>query len=399
MDIEIRPATDADIPAIVDLDGASFGVSYSAEQVADFLTLIDTDRFLVAIDDGRVVGVTGDYPFTMTVPGGSLDVPGVTWVSVEPTHRRRGILRSLMQRQLEGYRDRGIAAAVLTASEGGIYGRFGYGPASFVRKTVIDRRRVRLRRPSDTSAVRRVSAAEARARMPEIHERWRARTPGALNRTAAWWDFLVLDREWQRDGMSAQYYLVHDDGYVAYRVKDQWDDGDPQHLCWITDYVIASPKAHGDLWQVLLGLDLVGTIESHRIPIDDPLPYVVDDGRQVRTTHVGDGVWVRPLDIAAMLAARSYAVGIDVVLQVSDPLFGDGRYALCAGPNGAACTPTDRSPDVGLDVAALGSLVLGGVRLAPLVAAGQVHGENAALLSRLDRALLADRAPQHGTAF
>jgi predicted acetyltransferase len=399
VDISIRTACTADFDAIADLDGASFGVQYSGQDLADVMTLLDPDRFLVATDRDRIVGVTGDYPFTMTVPGGTLDVPGVTWVSVDATYRRRGILRELMHRQLSDYQEQGIAAAILTASEGGIYGRFGYGAATHVRKTVIDRRRVRLAVPGDAGAVERAPAAYARQQMPAIHERWRAQTPGALSRTDVWWDYLALDREFQRGGMSGLFYLVHPDGFVAYRIKSEWTDGDPRHLCWISEYVTTTPESHAALWQVLLGLDLVGTIESYRIPLDDPLALLVDDGRQVRTTHVGDGVWVRPLDVPAMLAARRYGIEVEAVIEVTDDLFGDGRYLLQGGPDGAVCTRTDRAADVVLGVGALGSTYLGGVRLAALARAGQARADNAALLTRLDRALLADREPAHGTAF
>ncbi|MCU1669100.1 MAG: family N-acetyltransferase [Blastococcus sp.] len=399
MDIPIRRANAADFDAVAELDGASFGFQYSGDELTDALTIIDPERFFIATDGERIVGVTGDYPFTMTVPGGALDVPGVTWVSVDATYRRRGILRELMQRQLTDYREQGVPAAILTASEGGIYGRFGYGAASRVRKTVLDRRRVKLVRPGEAGAVTRATTAQARELIPAIHDRWRAQTPGALNRTDAWWDLLCLDREYQRNGMSGLFFLLHDDGFVSYRIKSDWGDGDPRHLCWIVDYVIASPEAHSALWQVLLGLDLVGTIESFRIPIDDPLPLVVNDARQVQTKHVGDGVWVRPLDVPAMLSARRYAIELDTVIEVVDDLFGDGRYWLRGGPDAATCTPTDRAADVVLDAAALGSVYLGGSRLEALARAGAVGGDDPRRIARLDRALLADREPVHGTAF
>lgn len=399
MDICIRSATAEDFPAIAELDGASFGFRYSEDDLADAMTLIDPSRFLVATEAERIVGVTGDYPFRMSVPGGTLDVPGVTWVSVDPTRRRRGILRELMHRQLSQFHEHGVAAAVLTASEGGIYRRFGYGAATHVRKTAIDRRRVGLRRPGDAGAVRLATPAEAREAMPGIHERWRALTPGALSRGEAWWDFLCLDREFQRDGMSGLFYLLHADGYISYRIKSAWGDGDPKHLCWIVDYVPVTAQAHADLWQVLLGLDLVGTIESYRIPVDDPLPHLVTDGRQVRTTHVGDGMWVRPLDVAALLAARSYAIEVEVVMEVEDHLLGDGRYLLQAAPEGASCTRTERPADLVLDVATLGSVYLGGERLQTLARAGLARSDDPAALTRLDRALLSDRSPVYGTAF
>ena len=399
MEVTIRRATDEDYPALVDLDSASFGQHLSDQERADTRPLLDLRRFWLAVDGDRIVGVTGDFPFTMTVPGGQLEVPGVTWVSVDATYRRTGVLRALMERQLAELREAGYSCAILTASESGIYGRFGYGAASHVRKTVIPRRRVRLLEPGNARAVSRASTAEARKAMPGIHERWQKQTPGALSRSDALWDYLTLDREYQHMGMSALFYLLHSDGYVAYRIKSDWNDGDPSHLCWISDYVVASPVAHRDLWQVLLGLDLVGSIESYRIPVDDPLQFLVNDPRQVRTTHVGDGVWIRPIDVPALLAGRSYAVEVDVVLAVADTVFGDGRYRLRAGPDGASCEPASGAADVELDVATLGSVYLGGNRLEHLLRAGRARVENPAAAVRLDRALLADRLPLHGTAF
>jgi predicted acetyltransferase len=399
VDLTIRTATTEDFPEIAAVDGASFGEQITDEELSDALTMIDPARFLVAVEGERIVGATGDYPFTMTVPGGTLDVPGVTWVSVDPTYRRRGILRELMHRQLRDFADAGVAAAILTASEGGIYGRFGYGAASATRKTVIDRYRATLAAPADTGTVERVSTARARELLPGIHRRWRSHTPGALNREEAWWDYLLLDRESHRSGMSALFHLVHADGYVSYRVKTDWDDGHPKHLCWLTDYVTVTPEAHAALWQVLLGLDLFGRIESYRIPDDDPLPHLLTDARQVRTTAIADGLWIRPIDVAAMLAARNYAVDVETVIEVRDDLFGGDRYLLRGGPGGATSERTERTPDISMGVAALGSVYLGGVRLETLGRAGKAAADDPAQLTRLDRALLTDRTPVHGTAF
>lgn len=400
MDLTIRIATAGDFAEVAALDGASFGFSYSEQDLADAMTIVDPARLLLATDSGRIVGVTGDFPFTMTVPGGALDVPGVTWVSVDPTYRRRGILRELMHRQLRGYAEAGVPAAILTASEGGIYGRFGYGVASQNRRTQVDRRRATLARPGDAGAVERVSSAQARERIPEIHERWRAQTPGALSRNGAWWDYSLLDHESRRDGMSGLFHLVHADGYVTYRVKrDSGNGHEAKHVCWLEDYVTATAEAHAALWQVLLGLDLISTIETWRIPLDDPLSYLVTDARQVRTVMIADGLWLRPLDVSAMLAARNYAIEVETVLEVRDDLFGDGRYLLRGGPDGATCERTQRTPDISLPIAALGSAYLGGVRLETLARAGLATADDCAQLVRLDRGLLADRLPAYGTPF
>ncbi|HEY0166049.1 MAG TPA: GNAT family N-acetyltransferase [Jatrophihabitans sp.] len=400
MDLELRPGTPQDYDEILRLDSLAFGEHFTQQDAADAFDGIPP-TFTVATVAGQLVGVTGHYDFTMTVPGGALPVPGVTWVSVSPLHRRRGVLRALMDRQVRDFAAAGVPAAILTASEGGIYGRFGYGPASSTRRTVIDRRLTKLAQSGQKAGgeVRVLTAEQARPVLPELHRRWREQVPGALNRNESWWDHLFLDREQHRGGLSAKFYLAHPEGYLSYRVKDNWNDGIPALLCRITDYVIGSDEAHAALWQVLLGMDLFQTIESEQIPVDDPLPFLVDDFRQVRTTAVNDGLWVRPVDAAATLAARTYPVEIEAVIEVADPLLGDQRLALTGGPDGASCQPTDRPAQVSFGLAGLGSAYLGGHRLHTLARAGALRCDDPRLLTRLALAFSTDRAPFHGTSF
>lgn len=400
MDIDIRTATRDDFIEIIRVDGASFGFSHEPDEIDDVLAIADPDRFLLATDAGAIVGIAGDYPFAMTVPGGaSVDVAGVTWVSVSPTHRRRGVLRTLMDRQLREYVDGGVPAAILTASESGIYGRFGYGAASHNSRLVIDRRRARLANPGDFGPVLLASAEQARAAMPAIHDRWCDQVPGALRRNAARWDVMVRDLPSARHGQSGRFYLLHADGYVAYRAVMDWKDWDAHNVCRIVGYATTTPQAHAALWQVLLGLDLFSTIESEMLPLDDPIAQLLTEPRQVRPKSVTDGVWVRPLDVPVLLEARRYAIEVEAVIEVRDELTADGRYLLRGGPDGATCVRTDRAPDVSVSAATLGALYLGGQRLQALARAGHVQVDDDGLLRRLDRALLADRAPFHGTPF
>jgi len=399
VDLELRRGTAEDHDEILRLDGFAFGEQYTQQDAEDAFRAPPT--YLVATVADRIIGVAGHYDFTMTVPGGALPVPGVTWVSVSPLHRRRGVLRALMERQLRDFADAGFAAAILTASEGSIYGRFGYGPASTVRRTVINRHVTKLAQPVQKASgeVELLTAAQARSVLPELHRRWREQVPGALNRTESWWDYLFLDREQHRGGMSAKFYLAHPEGYLSYRIKEQWNDSIAALECRIVDYAVNTPDAHAALWQVLLGMDLVATIDSYQIPIDDPLPFLVNDFRQVRTTVVNDGVWVRPVDAAALLAARTYSVEVEAVIEVVDPLLGDQRLALSGGPDGASCQPTDRPAQASFSLAGLGSAYLGGHRLHTLARAGVLRCDDPRLLDRLQLAFATDRAPFHGTAF
>lgn len=402
---QLRYASPADHEHIVRLDGIAFGSQYVANTLSEaFASSTGTPpRFLLATDAAAeasatagVVGVAGDTPFTMTTPGGALDVTGVTWVSVSPTHRRRGILRELMGRQLGDVAAEGSPAAILIASEAGIYRRFGYGPASQRRKVVLDRRRAALRQRVDTASVRLGSLAQARAVLPELHRRWRAGRPGAVSRDEAWWarSFGAEDAAKEQT-----VYLLHPDGYVAYRAKEDWGDGDARHTCVITDYVAVTPDAHAALWQVLVGMDLFATIRSDQLPVDDPLPFLLADGRALRTVAVNDGLWLRPIDVERLLAGRRYGAEVDLVIEVADDLFGVSGYRLTGGPDGAVCRRSDAPPALRCTPDALGSAYLGGHRLSTLAAAGLVAVGDPRVLARADLAFLADRAPAHGTSF
>jgi predicted acetyltransferase len=394
----LRRATVKDVPAVAEADGRAFGRHYSETDLDDFGSWVDLDRFWVAVDpvEDTVVGVTGSFDFTMAMPGGAtLPVPGVTWVSVALTHRRRGILRALLAEQHREFLDDGMPLAALTASEGAIYGRFGYGTATLDRSVEIARRRAVLRPDlPETGGVRQLSTEQVRAIAPDIHRRWAARTPGALSRDDVRWDFTLADREWSRNGGTELFHLGHTDGYASYRRVHA------DRACDVVELFAATPEAHRELWRTLLAMDLVETVRSRSLPLDDPLPLLLTDPRQVRTTGLDDGMWLRVLDVPAALSARPYRIELDVVLEVDDPFLDrGGRFRLRGGPEGATCEPTTTAADLHIAVRALGPLLLGGQPAGPLAAAGLIEGAGPAVLERLDTAFGTDRLPQHGSEF
>jgi predicted acetyltransferase len=395
--ITLRRATAADLPAIAEADGRSFGEHYTDEHLEDIRALFDPERYVLAEDRGEIVGVTGSYPFDVTLPGGApLPAAGVTWVSVAVTHRRRGILRALMAEQHRGFGADGLAVSLLTASEGGIYGRFGYGIATEHRAVEIDRRRAAFRADvPDPRGVRQVGTDELRRIAPDIHRRWAARTPGALSRTDRWWDVHLADRPWHRGGATALFHLVHPDGYVSYRIDRA------TQTCRVADMAAATDEAYIALWRTLLALDLVETVSARSLAAAEPLQFLLADPRRVRTTSQYDGMWARVLDVPAALSARRYGAEIDVVLDVRDPFLDrGGRFRLRGGPDGAECAPAESgAPVVGIEAAALGSLLLGGGHAGSLARARLLETDDPAVLRRLTAAFQGERTPQHGTEF
>ncbi len=392
----VRTATDDDWPVISLLAATGFGWSLDPESFTPWRALLTSDSAVVVSDGAEIVGNAMYLDLRLTVPGGAvLPTAGVSLVVVAPTHRRRGILRAMYEELHRRIADRGYPVAALTASEGGIYGRFGYGPATTEHELTIDRRFARLHADAvDPGGVRLVRPAEHRDDLITIYDRWRQHTPGGLVRPAPLWDDLLADRKYTRRGGTEWFALAHPDGYVLYRVH-----GHAPKTVRIGEFRAATVEAHSALWRALLGLDLMATIVVGTYP-DDPLPYLLTDTRLARTTGRKDDLWLRLMDVPAALQARRYTGDLSTVLDVSDGFRADGgRFALQIDGGRAVCIPTDAPADVELDLDVLGSLYLGGHRASALAKANRLRCKNVELVHRLDAAFASDVPAQLGFFF
>lgn len=358
--------------------GLTFGFDPDPAHVEEIAEYYDVSRARVAEVDGRFVATFSAFDLEVTVPGASLPMSGVTQVTVAATHRRSGILRSLMESHLDEVTERGWPLAGLWASEGTIYGRFGFGPATWHHDVEISRPDPAMILRAATSRLTLITKDEALAVLPPIHAAVVAERPGMYQRTQQWWQRRALrDRPEFRDGYSAHRIVVagdagEPDGYAIYRLK-----GDLDMTLHVSEVVATSPQVEAELWRYLLGVDLVGTIRAPRRPVDDTLPWQFTDLRSGQLT-VGDALWLRILDVPATLSARRYASAGVIVLEVVDGRSG-GRYLLDVGPDGSSCTATDREPDVTMTVADLGSLYLGGASAHVLARSGRIQGSTEAV--------------------
>lgn len=392
----MRTVTEDDRPSIALLAATGFGWSVDPETYAAWRTLLASNGGIVVCDGPQVVGHAVYLDLQLTVPGGAvLPTAGVSLVVVAPTHRRRGILRKMYDELHRRIADSGYPIAALTASEGGIYGRFGYGAATVDDELTIDRRfAVFHAQAPDPGGVRLVTPAHHRDEFAEIHDRWRQCTPGGLARPLALWDDLLADRQDTRGGGSAWFALLHADGYVLYRVH-----GDNPKVVRVGEFRTVTTDARAALWRALLGLDLMATVVVGTHP-DDPLPYLLTDSRLASTTARQDALWLRIMDIPAALQARSYLAELSTVLEISDGFRSDGgRFALDIRDGHARCTPTRAPADAELDLDVLGSLYLGTHRATPLAAANRLRAKDPGLIRRLDAAFGSDVPAQIGFDF
>ncbi|MDT3381351.1 GNAT family N-acetyltransferase [Labrys neptuniae] len=364
--------------------------------------IYEPGRALGAFVSGTLVGTVNSYASTLTVPGGGrLAHAAVTHVGVLPTHTRRGIGTALLERQLAEARSRGDAVATLRASDARIYAHFGYGIASSQVSFDLATEGARLRPGvARDLPVRFVELEEAWSVLPAIHAQAGTAQAGAIARWRGWWHFQRL----RQDLSKAPAYVVvageegRERGYVRYHPigLDEWFAGSDRTLV-VDDLVAADDAAYGALVAHLLNVDLVHRILFPGRPVDDALPWLFENHRQVRVTGQRDETWLRLLDVRQALETRRYAGEGEVVLAVSDPLFAEnnGQFRISA----LGAVPTDAAAQAELDVGALAAAYLSGTRWWQLARAGRVKAESEAVLSTLDTLFATSAHPHAGTVF
>ncbi|MCX4693348.1 GNAT family N-acetyltransferase [Streptomyces sp. NBC_01408] len=389
------------------LELAFGGVSESPPWRELYRSLTEPERSLGVWDGTECVGSASAFSFRLSVPGGAV-VPaaGVTMVGVAPTHRRRGVLSSLMRRQLDDVRAGGEPLAVLTASDPAIYGRFGYGTATYALSVEVDTARVRLAVPPGTDEVRLrlVDPQQALADCERVYAELVTRRPGMPARQPGWERSAVTDPPEDREGASPLKCVVAERadggvaGYARYRVKPDWDPAGAAGKVEVADLDALDPAATAALWRYLFSIDLTWTVRARKRPVDDPLLHLVSDVRRSRPT-TRDALHVRLVDLPAALEARTYGTAVDVVLEVEDAFcpWNAGRWRLTAGAGADAgkvsCTRTGEPAELALSVRELGAAYLGGTALTSLAAAGRVRELRPGALTEASRAFAGDVAP------
>jgi predicted acetyltransferase len=367
--------------------------------------LLTAERSVAVRDGGQIVATAGSYAFDLTVPGGArMPMAGVCMVTVHPTHRRRGILRRVMAAQLDDVARRGEPFAGLTASESSIYTRFGYGTGTFTTRWELERHHAHLQHPPASGGrVRMVDATAAASAAHSVYTRIAASRVGELSRPDAWWPELFAPL---RNG--ARFFTaVHEsddgapDAFARYVIDAQWPDGVAASTLRVLEIQGVDAAAEAAMWSFLFGVDLVGTITAGERPIDDPLRWQLHDPRRLRVRQLRDHLWLRVLDVAAALSARTYGTDDALVLELHDEFRPDntGCWRVDGGPDGAGCTRTDRDADLALSAADLGALYLGGVPASTLAAAGRVRELTTGAIARADSMFPVHPSPWCTTHF
>jgi predicted acetyltransferase len=369
------------------------------EEVETDKKVVEVDRTFAAFEDDRIVGCAGVYTQQMVVPGGArVPTAGVTMVGVLPTHRRRGILRELMGMMLDQAAERGEAMASLFASQGAIYGRFGFGHAAHHLELDISLDRlVWADRTEPTGRIVLRQRAEAVPIMRRIYERAIEGRPGALEVDDRWVDVAFWE---SRKDDERVFYAIHEDdagtpdAFAMYGIKHEWPRGLPSSEAKVKRLVATTPESHVAIWRYLCSIDLMARVKADIRPVDEPLQWLVEEPRALRP-HLEDGLFLRPVDVAAAWSARGYVGSGALVIEVDDPYRprSAGTFLLEVDDGVGTCSRSDREPDLRCSVNAVGSTYVGGVNWTALAGANRVFELTPGALARADALFRSDRAP------
>ncbi|MGA2282140.1 MAG: GNAT family N-acetyltransferase [Candidatus Dormibacteria bacterium] len=407
MEVEIRPIGPGEEEAFLDVLSAAFGQRHTAEAIAADVADAAGVRCWMALTEGRPIGVAGLIGLQLTMPGGArLPLSGVTEVGVLPTHRRRGVLRRLMGVVLDDARERGHPVAGLMASEAPIYGRFGFGAAERVARVEVDTGGASFREPpTDTGQLEVVEASVAVAELPRLHETVCAARNGMVSRPLFRHHRRYRDASRELGGFDPMRFALHRDaaggvdGLLAYRTRLDWDASPPRADLQVHELWAATDESETSLWRMCLEHDLITRVSARWRPADGTVAGRLTDPRAWRQT-LSDGLWVRPLDPAVLLAARRYGREDGLVLEVHEP---EGsaprRLRLEGGLDGATCVASTASPDLRLGVAALGSICLGDAPVERLHRAGQIGELSPGAVARATAMFGWSPAPWSGDIF
>jgi predicted acetyltransferase len=383
---EIRPITDDELPELQRITSYAFG-GFDGQPPP----WIHPDWTMCAFVDGRIATTFGAWPFRVRLNGRSTSMAGVTMVATLPEFRRRGLLRQVMTKALAEQRERGQALAILWASMGAIYQRYGYGLASTNVTYEVDPRQILFAHGDRAEgSVRLYSQQEARPIFEAIYKEFSRPRNLMIQRSGALWDI-------RQQGDKQQFGVYHDGagaprGFLGFETGNE-----ARQTIAVNDWAALDPDAYRGIWEFLGYHDLVGKVRWQRVPEDDPAPLLFLEPRELRR-QTGDAIWMRVTDVAAALPLRPYGDADAFTIAVTDPIcdWNDGTFVLETTGEESSATRIDGPPariDLAMPVSSLAVLLSGHRSATTLARAGLLRAEDDETLTRADRVFATAYAP------
>jgi predicted acetyltransferase len=401
--LEVRSVDSADVDTSMRVFETAWAFHIDEEERRRTGTDLASERSIGAYAGSDMVGTAMSFSMELTVPG-LLQVPlaGVSYIAVHPLHRRRGIMTALMRHQLDELRNRGEALAALGASEATIYGRFGYGPATWDSTWRLPRGVGHHLPGTFAGSLELLDAPRAAELGPVVHDEARRIQVGDVRTYPGRWRDLI-----GHGPQSAKYFLLyrepdgHPTGFAIYRLER--NERYSSHTTLLVDHLVASTAtAYRNLWAYLVDVDLTDWVVASGRPEHEALQWALADPRQLVVSAIHDHLWLRLVDLPGALSARRYGTEGSLVLDVADPFcpWNEGLWFVSGSPDGAECRRAKPGSDADLTLGAseLASLYLGGASVARLVEAGRV-GADTRRRAMAQAMFAADPGPWCSTEF
>ena len=404
MAVEIRALRDAE-----ELKQYQKNVNYvfaSAPSPEDELTTPAADWTTCALVDGALATTLATLPFTVRLNGAAVKMGGVTAVGTLPAFRRQGLLRRVMTQALATMRERDQSMAILWASMGAIYQRFGYGLATAFTTYSVDPRFARFQ--SGSPAPGSITLMEKEDAFPLIKQnyiQWVQDRNLAIHRSTVLWQANTLRASVKEHPVYCAVYRDCDGevtGHTVYQTNEGgFSDPGPDQVMKVTDFIARDMDAYRGLWDYLMAHDLVRRIDFAGMPEDDPAPELLLEPR-VLQRRTSDGIWMRVVDVEKALAQRPYGTRGELTIGIrEDDLcpWNAGTYLLETDGPTTSVRRTDRAADITTSPNVLASLISGYRPASHFARAGRLEARDSAVLKAADAIFRSEHAPYCPNGF
>jgi predicted acetyltransferase len=419
MTISIVPLTAADRQRLLAVDNAAFFFDPNAHPVDIVTNHFDWSRTFGASRESsdELAGVYTSYDMAVTAPGPLDTVTPVpmarlSWVSVHPDHRRRGVLRQMITHHFAQLHEQGVALSGLHAAEVGIYGRFGYGISSLELVLELERGAV-FTAPSLEDSVSRVTTRlvkadsdDAARLVHDLHLSCAEDALGAVTRPERMARPEFVDLPLTRQGREPWQVLIayvdgQPAGYAVFSRQSKWTDFRAKGTVAVREMAAIDPVTYLALARRLVDFDLTASITINGRAADDPLVWWAGGPRGLGVKTF-DSLWLRLIDVGAALIERGYSSPCDIVLDVVDPTcpWNQRVWRLTVDDDGVGtCQPTSDEANVRLPVQALGAAYLGSRSIATQAHQGLVTELTPGAVRLLSLVMRCDREPVGAIEF
>jgi len=359
-----------------------------------------------AFVDGKLATTLATLPFTVRLNGNPVKMGGVTAVGTLPNYRRSGLLRKVMTQALSEMRDRDQSLAILWASMGAIYQRFGYGLSTAFVRYSFDPRVAQFQGPgSPDGSIELLEKEDAFPLIKQNYIQWVQDKNLAIHRSSILWQVGTLRANVKDHPVYCAVYRNADGevtGHAVYQTQEgNFTDPGPDQVMKVSDFIARDMESYRALWDYLRAHDLVRRIDVDGVGEDDPAPELLLEPR-ILQRRTSDGVWMRVTDIEKAIPQRPYGQRGELTFAIPDDdvcPWNAGTYLMETDGTTTAVRRTDRTPDITTTPHVLASLISGYRPASHFAKMGRLEAKDTAALRTADGIFRTEHAPYCPNGF